>query len=55
MSEDKLGMNFVQDCVGIVGANVCTQRDTIMRGVEWRRTCEEVCVYYLVTSDMLCE
>ena len=36
VSEDELGMDFVQVCVGIVNANECTQRDTVVRGVGWR-------------------
>jgi hypothetical protein len=36
VSEDELGMDFVQDCVGMVNANECTQRDTVVRGVGWR-------------------
>ena len=36
VSEDELGMDFVQDCVGMVNANECTQRDTVVRRVGWR-------------------
>jgi hypothetical protein len=36
VSEDELGMDFVQDCVGMVDADECTQRDTVVRGVGWR-------------------
>jgi len=36
VSEDELGMDFTQDCVGMVNANECTQKDTVVRGVEWR-------------------
>jgi pre-mRNA-processing factor SLU7 len=36
VSEDELGMDFVQDGVGMVNANEYTQRDTAVRGVEWR-------------------
>jgi len=36
VSEDELGMDFVQGYIGIVNANECTQRDTVVRGVGWR-------------------
>jgi pre-mRNA-processing factor SLU7 len=36
VSEDELGTYFVQDCVGMVNANECTQRDTVVRRVGWR-------------------
>jgi hypothetical protein len=36
VSEDELGMDFVQDCVGKENANECTQRDTVVRGVGWK-------------------
>ena len=39
LSEDELGMDFVQDCVGMVNANEYTQRDIVVRGVGWRTQC----------------
>jgi pre-mRNA-processing factor SLU7 len=39
VSEDELGMDFVQDCVGMVNANECIQRDTVVRRVEWMTRC----------------
>jgi hypothetical protein len=36
VSEDELGTDFVQDCVGMMNANECTQRDTVVRGTGWR-------------------
>jgi pre-mRNA-processing factor SLU7 len=36
VSEDELGMDFVQDYVGMVNTNERTQRNTVVRGVGWR-------------------
>ena len=55
LSEDELGMDFVQDCVGMVNANEYTQRGIVVRGVGWRTrcrimlitgTCRELCMTY---------
>jgi hypothetical protein len=44
VSEDELGMDFVQDCVGTVNANDCTQRVTVVRGVGWRTRCRTMLI-----------
>lgn len=44
VSEDELGMDFVQDCVGMVNANECTQRNTVVRGVVWRTRCQTMLI-----------
>lgn len=44
VSEDELGMDFVQDCVGMVNANECPQRDTVVRGVGWRTRCRTMLI-----------
>ena len=55
VSEDELGTDFVQDCVGMMNANECTQRDTVVRGVVWRTRWRTMLIAWICsTHDITC-
>ena len=51
VSEDDLGMDFVHDCVDMVNANECTQKDTVVRGVGWRTRWQTMLIAWTCSSN----